>query len=94
MSFHPIVFVYFLNKWKVFDLLGLQKNIGITIFIIISVIALIFSGWTFIISQRFQKPFLFDRKTEEEHQDDLVRLTKAVELQTEAIQKQTTTLEA
>ena len=43
---------------------------------------MIFSTWTFVISQRFQKPILFDSRTENERQDNLTSLTKAVENQT------------
>ncbi|MFX0204065.1 MAG: pentapeptide repeat-containing protein [Candidatus Hodarchaeota archaeon] len=76
MSFHPLVYLYYSGKWEVI-------NIGV--FGILLALLLIFSGWTFVLSQRFQRPILFDRRTEEERQDNLTKLTKAVEAQTATI---------
>lgn len=83
MSFHPLFYVYYLNQWL--------KNWEVTnliLFDIFIVILLIFCGRIFHISQSFQKPILFDRKTEEERPDNLKLMTKlseSVEKQTEAV---------
>jgi hypothetical protein len=87
MSFHPIVFVYFLNKWKVINLLGLQNNVSISIFIILSFVALILTGWTFIISQRFQRPILFDSRTKEERKENIDKYTKVIKEQTSVMKE-------
>jgi hypothetical protein len=47
------------------------------------------SWWTFVISQRFQRPILFDRKTEQNRKSDIEALTEAVERQTATIEKVT-----
>src|SRR6266511_4248140 len=46
-----------------------------------------YNRWVFSISQRFQRPILFDPQTEEERQSDLARLAKSVEEQTGAMTK-------
>src|SRR5262249_48513587 len=77
MAFHPLVYLFFLfgNRW----------THSIWFFITFGVILLFLSGWVFLISQWFQMPILFDRKTEEERQSDLAKLAKSVEEQTKAI---------
>jgi hypothetical protein len=79
MAFHPLVYLFFLfgnrwpyNKW---------------VFIVFGVALLFLSGWVFSISQGFQRPILFDRRTEENRQGDLARLAKSVEAQTQAMTK-------
>ena len=81
MAFHPLIYLYFLfgNRW------AYPK----WVFITFSVILLFLSGWVFSISQDFQRPILFDRKTEEERQSDLAKLAKSVEEQTKAMEEQT-----
>ena len=76
MSFHPLVYLYYYGKWDVFD-----KRF----FYIVMILLIIISCWTFIISQRFQKPILFDSRAEEQRLDNIDKLTKAVETQTEII---------
>ena len=83
MIFHPLAYIYYLSfilsenvKWG---------KISITIFIISLILLSYLSLWIFIISQRFQKPILFDNRTEIEDQDDLAKLTSAVVSQTKAI---------
>jgi hypothetical protein len=76
MSFHGLIYIYYVKKWEIFN------N---PVFYILSALLIIFSLWTMVLSQRFQKPILFDRETEEERQNDLARLTKAVEAQTKSI---------
>jgi hypothetical protein len=66
MSFHPLVYLYYLGKWEVTN---------VVVFYILLALLLITSGWTFVLSQRFQRPILFDRRTEEERQDNLTKLT-------------------
>lgn len=79
MAFHPLVYLFFVfgNRW-------LYPK---WVFIVFGVVLSFLSGWVFLISQLFQRPILFDRKTEEEHQSDLARLAKSVEEQTKAITK-------
>jgi hypothetical protein len=62
MCLHPIIYIFILGVWQVFNL---------PIFIFLSIIASTFSGWTLFISESFQKPLLFDRKTEEERKDSI-----------------------
>jgi predicted PurR-regulated permease PerM len=81
MSFHPIVYIYFLYKW-----LQHPQLVNILIFNISIVLLLMLAGWTFIISQRFQRPILFDKRTEEERLDNLTKLTQAVEAQTSVVE--------
>jgi Pentapeptide repeats (8 copies) len=71
MAFHPLVYLFFLfgNKWPY----------PRWVFIASFVILVFLSGWVFFISQRFQRPILFDRKTEEERQSDLAKFAKSVE---------------
>jgi uncharacterized protein YjbI with pentapeptide repeats len=79
MAFHPLVYLFFLfgNRWQ-------YSN---WIFIAFGGALLFLSGWVFSISQGFQRPILFDRKTEDERQSDLARLAKSVEEQTQAMTK-------
>jgi hypothetical protein len=79
MAFHPLIYLFFLfgNRW-------LYSKWVFTAF---GVILLFLSGWVFSISQGFQRPILFDRKTEEERQSDLAKLAKSVEAQTQAMTK-------
>jgi len=81
MSFHGAIYIICAKGFKIFDD---PFFIG-PVFIILSVLILSLSAWTFLISQRFQKPILFDRKTEEERKDSIEKLTMAVEKQTEKL---------
>lgn len=83
MCFHPLVYFYFLGDWNIAE----SKLLNVNVLYFLGIVLLFFSGWTFLISERFQKPILFDRRTEEEHQNDMVKLVNAVEAQTEAINK-------
>jgi hypothetical protein len=47
----------------------------------------VFCIWIFVISQQFQRPILFDRRTEESRKSDLQALTEAVEAQTGALRE-------
>ena len=78
MSFHPITYIFILGLWQVFNP---------TVFYILSIITLILSGWVLFLSEQFQKPILFDRKTEEERQDNIEKLTEAVKSQTGTIKE-------
>jgi len=77
MAFHPVIYLYFIfgNRW------AYSKGF----FISFGVVLLFLSGWVFSISQGFQRPILFDRKTEEDRKSDLAKLAKSVEEQTEAV---------
>ena len=80
MAFHPVVYIFlilFLDSepltwhWVLYWALG--------------IVLLVFCTWIFIISQKFQRPMLFDRateKAEEARQSDTQELTAAVEKQT------------
>jgi hypothetical protein len=85
LSFHPLVYIYFLEKWKTFSLISQTKSISITIFIIFSLLTVFVVLWTFLLSQRFQKPILFDRRTEEDRKDNIEELKLAVKEQTNII---------
>ena len=76
MTFHPVVYIYFLERWNGLQLFG---------YAFIMVILLILSFWTFAISQRFQKPILFDAKQEKERKTDIEKLTMAVDNQTDEL---------
>ncbi|UCE08133.1 MAG: pentapeptide repeat-containing protein [bacterium] len=78
MTFHPLVYLYFWGTWEAF------YSVVCTIFV---GLLLVLSIWTFILSQRFQKPILFDTNTESEQQSDIEKLTEAVEEQTSVINK-------
>ena len=78
MSFHPITYIFILGLWQVFNPI---------VFYILSIITLALSGWILFISEQFQRPILFDRKTEEEKKNDIEKLTDAVEKQTEKLDK-------
>jgi Pentapeptide repeats (8 copies) len=85
MAFHPLVYLYFL--------FGKQWPYPRWVFIVFGVPLLFLSWRVFSISQRFQRPILFDRRTEEERQSDLAKLAKSVEEQTKAMTKLITLLE-
>jgi uncharacterized protein YjbI with pentapeptide repeats len=76
MCFHPITYIFIIGIWQVFNP---------PIFIFLSIIVLTFSGWTFYISESFQKPLLFDRKTEEKQKDNIEKQTEAIKAQTQKI---------
>jgi hypothetical protein len=78
MSLHPIIYIYILGIWQVFNTI---------VFTILSIITLILCGWVFFLSEQFQKPILFDRRTEEKRKDNIERLTEAVENQTAVIKE-------
>lgn len=80
MSFHPITYIFILGIWQVFNPI---------VFYVLSIITFAVSGWVLFLSEQFQKPILFDRRTEEERQDDLAKLAKSVEQQTVAVKTQT-----
>ena len=82
MSFHFIIYVYF---WHYYG-----RNIEIISPEIYAILILFLFGlsiWTFYLSQKFQRPILFDRKTEEERQSDLAKLTEAVEEQIKSLRE-------
>jgi len=87
MSFHPVIYFYYLynqNQWnspKPWILLSL------------SLLVFAFCIWIFSISQRFQKPILFDSRTEAERKDNLTKLVEAVEGQTKEITDQNKKIE-
>ena len=87
MSFHPLFYLYYVGKWEFFD--GKLAILNSLIFIIFLTLLLFFSGRMFLLSQSFQRPILFDTRTEEKRQDNLTKLTKAVETQTKAVETQT-----
>jgi hypothetical protein len=78
MSFHGTVYIYYAKKWDIFSPLA---------FWILSALIVIFSSWTFIISQRFQKPILFDSQTEKERKDNIEKLTETVKEQTSVMKE-------
>ena len=69
MSFHPITYIFILGLWQVFNPI---------VFYVLSIITLALSGWVLHLSEQFQKPILFDRKTEEEKKNDIEKLTEVV----------------
>jgi uncharacterized protein YjbI with pentapeptide repeats len=80
MSFHPIIYIYILGLWQVFNPI---------VFYILSIITLILSGWVLFLSEQFQKPILFDRRTEEKRQDDLAKLANSAKQQANSTEAQT-----
>lgn len=76
LAFHPLVYLCNWGKWEDLTVYGFTTSM---------IVLFIFSAWTFIISQRFQKPILFDKKTEEKNIGSLEKLVKVVEGQTLAI---------
>lgn len=76
MSFHSMVYIYFWDRWTDWGNWGLPNNV---IFISLLILLFVVSTWTFIISQKFQKPILFDRKTEEKRQDSFAISSEATE---------------
>jgi hypothetical protein len=70
MSFHPITYNFILGLWQVFNPI---------VFYVLSIITLALSGWILFISEQFQKPILFDRKTEEEKKNDIEKLTEKID---------------
>ena len=75
MSFHPIIYYYYLNKW-IFEEY---------IYFIFAGLLLILSFGTFVLSQRFQKPILFDSKIEGKGLDKTESLRKAIEMLRDAL---------
>lgn len=77
IAFHPTVYIYY--YW-------LRKgDIPIVFFLVCSLLLVFMSIWTFRISQKFQKPILFDTMTEKDRKNDFTILAKAIEKQTESI---------
>ena len=76
LSFHGLVFIYYVKQWAIFPA---------PVFYILSAFLIFVSTWTTVLSQQFQKPILFDRKTEEERRTELAKLSEMVELQTKSI---------
>jgi uncharacterized protein YjbI with pentapeptide repeats len=79
MSFHGIIYIYYVELW------GASTNIKY--FYLLSAIIMLVSMWTFVISDRFQKPILFDWQTEKELKDDLAEIADSIKLQTHTISK-------
>jgi hypothetical protein len=79
MTFHPSVYLYywFSGKWEASTM----------VYLIFLIPLMVFSLWIFIISQRFQKPILFDTRTENERKDNLTELAMAVKDQTTTIKE-------
>jgi hypothetical protein len=92
--YHTVVYMIFLTRWEVFDLLSSNRISNIMASALLSALLLIFSSWTFKISQQFQKPILFDKKTEQEHETDIEKLTNALNIQTEILERFLQELEA
>ena len=69
MSFHPITYIFILQYWQVFNPI---------VFYVLSILTLALSGWVLHLSEQFQKPILFDRKTEEEKKENIEKLTEVV----------------
>ncbi len=85
MSFHPLAYLYYITfiyskKWGMFN---------ITILFLSLMLLLVFSIWTFLISEQFQKPIFFDRETEKKRMDDFDKLPETVAKQTGSIIEQT-----
>jgi hypothetical protein len=78
MSFHPIAYIFILGLWQVFNPI---------VFYVLSIVILSLSGWVLFLSEQFQKPILFDRRTEETKKDNIEKLTEAVDKQTEKLDK-------
>ena len=81
MIFHPVVYLYYYGRFNIF---GVDTWNRVT-FILFLTILLAICIWTFVISQRFQKPILFDARTEKQRRSDLNELTEAVKEQTTSI---------
>ena len=85
-SFHPVIYIPFffskrINDSMFFSLLIPWSRYYIlpsSNFIIIGILLLIICGRIFYLSERFQKPILFDPKTEKDRKNDTERLTERV----------------
>jgi len=68
MCFHPFIYLYFGIQWnslvKGDKSLSVNDTFALILYIGFGILLLFFSAWIFILSQRFQKPILFDRKSE------------------------------
>lgn len=76
MTFHPLAYMFYWDKWEV---------IPKWFFIPLMIFLLILSGLTFLLSEQFQKPILFDRQTEEIQKSEIEKLTEAMKEQTTKI---------
>jgi uncharacterized protein YjbI with pentapeptide repeats len=81
MIFHPAIYLYYYGRFNIFGVDVWNKVTFIVFFAILLAICI----WTFVISQRFQKPILFDAITEKERRSDLKEVTEAVKEQTKSI---------
>lgn len=70
MCFHPLVYVYYWGRWE---------EINMVFFVSCFILLMVLSLWIFSISQQFQKPILFDTRTEENRKSDMARLTEKVD---------------
>ena len=76
-SFHTLAYVYFSAKWYTYDLMG-DADINRSAFVVLSFLALVISSWTFVLSERLQRPILFDSRTEAEKEDELPKVAQAI----------------
>ncbi|MFC1885170.1 pentapeptide repeat-containing protein [Thermodesulfobacteriota bacterium] len=74
MSFYLLAYIYFLQKWGTFNLISKISFFNDIIFAVLSLFALFVSLWTFLISQKFQRPILFDQRTEIERKGSIEQL--------------------
>jgi len=76
MSFHVLFYMLFLGKWNVFDLTSLLGAINMAVLV---TLLLGVSIWTFVLSQRFQKPILFDSRTEAKRMEQSQQMARAID---------------
>ncbi len=93
MAFHPLIYLYFFIRWD--RLLDISKDeqllsigiLGKVILIIPGVLLLFLCIYIFVLSQRFQKPILFDAKTEKKRKSEIEKQTDSVKELTSKIEE-------
>jgi len=91
MAFHPFAYFFYLGKFDFFR----NPLFNTFTFQILFLLLIALSAWIFIISWRFQKPILFDTRTEDKEKnqkDNFTKLTEAVEKQTAVVSEQVSLL--
>lgn len=84
LSFHPLLYVLFWEWGKMTELEHWYHVAPWNEWVVMPVLFAL-CIWIFIISQRFQRPILFDRSMEEERMTDMEALRESVERQTDVL---------
>lgn len=84
LSFHPLLYLTLWGNWG---------NFPLWLYLIFMVVIMALSYIIFRISQKFQKPILFDSQTERYRQSDVDRLVDAIEKNTERVSMLMRTIE-